>query len=127
MGANPAATGLLSAVRTLVLEPRQGLGTAWPRVAAHLARQALEDLLARFWSRKAPGTEGTTLRAQLICLPWYLDEGLAERVAYTWAALSRACHHQESELLPTASELRDWVAVVVELDGVVGGREGEER
>ena len=36
-------------------------------------------------------------------------------------ALSRACHHQESELLPTAPELRGRVAVVVELEGVAGG------
>ena len=122
MGQRETATSLLDTVGALVEQPCKELGTAWPRIVAHLARQALEDLLGRFWSRRAPGTEQTTLRAQLTCLPYYLDEGLAERVAYTWTALSRACHHHESELLPTASELRNWVAVVVELDGIVGGR-----
>jgi len=121
MGDDGAATGVLTAARTLVEAPPAGLGAAWPRVAAHLARQALEELLARFWSRKAPGTEGTTLRAQLTCLPYYLDERLAEKVAYTWMALSCACHHQESELLPTATELREWIAVVVELDVALAG------
>ena len=115
MSADPAAAELLDTARALIERPPASLGTAWPRAAAHLARQALEDLLAGFWSRKAPGTEETPLRAQLTCLPYYLDEGLAERVSYTWAALSRACHHQESELVPTASELRAWIAVVAEL------------
>ena len=127
MGSHRIAASLLDTAGALVEEPCKELGTAWPRVAAHLARQALEDLLARFWSKKAPGTEETTLRAQLTCLPYYLDEGLAERAAYAWAALSRACHHQESELLPTTSELRNWVAAVVELDVIVGGQGDEER
>ncbi len=122
MGGDHETAGLLSTARTLVEEPGKGLGTAWPRVVAHLARQALEDLLAGFWSRKAPGTEDATLRAQLTCLPYYLDERLAKKADYAWTALSRACHHQESELLPTASELRDWIAVLVELDASVGAK-----
>jgi len=117
-----AASGLLATARSLVEAPRPALGGAWPRVAAHLTRQALEDLLARFWSRQAPGTEETALRTQLTCLPYYADERLAERVAHVWSALSRACHHQESELLPTASELRDWLAAAAELEAQVGGR-----
>jgi hypothetical protein len=56
-------------------------------------------------------------RAQLLCLPFYLpdDEELAERVSYTWAGLSRACHQHPYELPPTSSELLAWIATVEQL------------
>ncbi len=48
---------------------------------------------------------GTT-RAQLICLPSYVnDNGLAGCVVYAWNALSQACHHYAYELAPIAGEL----------------------
>jgi hypothetical protein len=43
------------------------------------------------------------------------DEELAERVSYTWAGLSRACHQHLYELPPTSSELLAWIATVEQL------------
>jgi hypothetical protein len=40
---------------------------------------------------------------------------LAGRVAYTWSALSYACHHHSSELPPTAAELGAWMEVAGDL------------
>jgi hypothetical protein len=98
---------LLSAARSLLERPDARTAGLWPRAAAHLARQALELLLDEFWRTKAPGTENTSTRAQLICLSSYLGgNGLASRVAFAWNALSHACHHHAYELAPTASELR---------------------
>jgi hypothetical protein len=38
------------------------------------------------------------------------DEELAERIAYTCAALSRGCHQHPYELAPTSSVVLEWVA-----------------
>jgi hypothetical protein len=78
----------------------------WPRAAALLARQALEETLGDLWLRRAPGMQRATARAQLACLADYLgDPGLAGDIVFTWSALSSACHHHEYELAPTAVEL----------------------
>jgi hypothetical protein len=37
------------------------------------------------------------------------DKKLAHSIAYTWAALSNACHHHVYQLAPSASELRMWI------------------
>jgi hypothetical protein len=89
----------------------------WPRATALLARQALEAALDDLWRLRAPGLEQCSARAQLLCLPAYLpgNEELAERVSYTWAGLSRACHQHAYELPPTSSELLVWLATVEQL------------
>ena len=89
----------------------------WPRATALLARQALEAALDDLWRLRAPGLEQCSACAQLLCLPAYLsgNEELAERVSYTWAGLSRACHQHAYELPPTSSELLGWLATVEQL------------
>jgi hypothetical protein len=93
----------------------------WPRATALLARQALEAALDDLWRLRAAGLEQCSAHAQLLCLSFFLpgDEELAERVSYTWAGLSRACHHHPYELSPTSSELLGWIATVEELIGRV--------
>jgi hypothetical protein len=95
-------------------------GTAAPdlgersRVAAFLARQALERRLIEFWNAN-PETAGlgkSTGRSQLTCLPRYLDEALAHEVSYAWAALSNACHYHSYDLAPTATELANLIDIV---------------
>ena len=85
----------------------------WPRAAAFLCRQALEASLEQFWQARLPGMEAVSMRAQLSCLPTYMDDTeLAGRAAYTWSALSRACHHHTYEVAPTARELQTWFETV---------------
>lgn len=109
-------TDLLAAARRLVDQPASGTGGLWPRAAALLARRALEDGLDEMWARRAPGLERASARAQLACLPDYLDDReLAAEAAYAWSSLSRACHHHAYELGPTAGELRAHFAVVERL------------
>lgn len=101
---------LLEAARRLVSHPDTRPQGIWPRAAAHLCRQALEIGLQDFWKQYLPGVENMPLRVQLICLPTYMqDKKLAHAIAYTWAALSNACHHHVYELAPTASELQMWI------------------
>jgi len=105
---------LVSLARGL-LESTDVVPSLRARSAALLARQALEELLAEVWRRRAPGTEDTSFRAQLICLPEYLrDEELARRITLAFWALSQACHHHAYELTPDPSELRHWIDVVTD-------------
>lgn len=106
---------LLATAHQLLERPESAASGLWPRAAALLGRQALELLLHALWRRQAPGTESASMRAQLICLPRYLDPKLAGRVGYAWAALSGACHQHAYELAPTATELRRWLRVVEEM------------
>ena len=107
-----SAKDLLSAARQVITKPAMASGV-WPRAAAHLCRQALELGLEEFWATRQPELRGSPLRMQLVCLPLYLsDRDVAHSAGYTWAALSRACHHQFYELAPTASELDSWANAV---------------
>jgi hypothetical protein len=107
---------MIAAARGLLEREDPITAGLWPRATALLTRQALEAALDALWLRRARGVEMCSARAQLICLPAYLrDEELAERVSYTWTALSRACHHHPYELSPTASELLAWIRTVEQL------------
>lgn len=110
---------LLDATRQLIAysthESDDAVGV-WPRAAAHLSRQALELALDHFWQACAPRIRDLSMRAQLVCLPGYLnDRVLAGRTSIAWAALSGACHHHAYELAPTELELQGWVEVVEDL------------
>jgi hypothetical protein len=85
----------------------------WPRIAALLARRAMETTMRRLWERRTLDLQSCSMRVQLICLRTYLgDADLAARAGHAWSALSRACHHHPYELAPTAAELRGWFSVV---------------
>lgn len=117
---------LLVAARDLTRYADPSTGGRWPRAAALLARQALEAALDELWTVVAPGVEKTSGAAQLLCLREYLDdEELAERAAYAWSALSRACHHHVYELVPTVDELARWMddveAVAATVERVASG------
>jgi hypothetical protein len=105
-------TELLDASRAMLCQPRPGTRSVWSRAAALLARQALEARMDELWRQRRPGVEQASARCQLLCLPAFLDDELAGRVAHAWAALSHACHHHPYELSPTAEELERWVDTV---------------
>lgn len=103
----------LAAARNLMERTDAATAGLWPRASALLARQSLEGALDDFWRVRAAGVEACSRKAQLLCLPHYLqDETLAEQVSYAWMGLSRACHQHPYELPPTASELQSFLHVV---------------
>ena len=115
----PAMTpaDLLAAARALITRPDTMTAGVWPRTAALLARQALEQAISAHWETQ-PDTScmaDCPTRAQLICLPWYIDTATAGQITYTWAVLSSACHYHPYELAPTAAELISWIGDVAEL------------
>lgn len=110
------ARDVLARARSLVEQPDAATAGLWPRAAALLARQALEQALRDVWARRAPSVARLSGRAQLTCLAQYVrDPALAGEVAYTWSALSDACHQRAYDTGPTAAELGDRFAVVERL------------
>jgi hypothetical protein len=86
---------------------------SWPRAAALLARQALEQGLDDLWGALSPRIREASRHAQLLCLGEFLrDEELVSGTRYAWHGLSRACHHQVYELSPTEAELSTWLDAV---------------
>jgi len=119
---------LVAVARDLMERPDAMTAGIWPRATALLARQALEAGLDDLWRLRAPGLEQCSARAQLLCLSYYLrDAALAERLSYTWAGLSRACHQHAYELPPTSSELLGWLATVDALIQAVPPSGGDHR
>jgi hypothetical protein len=113
------ARDALTAARNLVDRPLAETEGLWARAAAILGRQALEEALRSILDREAPGARAAPFTTQLVLLrALHDDRELAGRVAYTWAALSRATHHQGYELPPPVESLRGWLDVVDELVGV---------
>jgi hypothetical protein len=105
-------TALLAAARALVDAPPTQVGGAWPRAAALLTRQALEAAVAAWLAPHISGGRAS-VTAQLVALRGlHPDEALTARVAFTWSALSEACHHHGYELPPTTSDLLTWMATV---------------
>ena len=122
-----------SGARPLLDQARALLGRAdpktaglWPRAAALLARQALEESLDTFWLARSLPLSSCPTRPQLLCLATYLpDASLAANVHHAWSALSDACHHHAYELAPTAQELGTLFDTVGDLLEVV--EEGSAR
>ena len=112
---------LLEAARDLLSTPSSATAGLWPRAAAVLARQALEDQVTIILTKWVPGVEKSSSRTKLICLQSLLeDRDLAERVNHAWWALTTACHHRSYELPPTALELEQWMGAVEELIAAPG-------
>ncbi|MCY4370972.1 MAG: hypothetical protein OXF41_16490 [bacterium] len=100
---------LLGHARALIERP-QGSGGVWPRAAALLTRQVLEEALDRLWLAIYPGVGQASRATQLACLGLMItDARLVADVRSAWASLSRACHHHHYELGPTAAELERWI------------------
>ena len=100
---------LLHLARLLIAGP-DGPAGVWPRAAALLSRQALEEGLDRLWENDRPGVAAAGRRTQMLCLGQVIeDEALAADVRAAWSSLSRACHHHHYELAPTAAELEGWI------------------
>lgn len=111
----PDPQRLLELADELLSETVPSMEGRWPRAVAILTRQALEMSLDRLWARVYPPVAGASMRAQLLCLPTYLDPELAARASVTWSALSRASHQHAYELPPTAEELAGWLEATGEL------------
>ena len=89
-----------------LLDRSQGIPGLWHRASASLIRQTLEILLEQLWTKRAPGLEAASVRAQLACLPEFITTNdLARRVTLAWNELSTACHAHSYNLRPEPAML----------------------
>jgi hypothetical protein len=113
---------LLAEARSLISRPDASMAGVWPRTAAFLARQALEDAVDASWAA-SPATAPmlqASMWSRLACLPAYVSAPEARQVTFAYAALSRACHYHPYEMAPTAAELTGWIADVETLVAELG-------
>ena len=105
----------LQLARDLLSRADPSTAGLWPRAAALLTRQALEEAVDAYWRSRQLPLDSLPTHAQLVCMRMMMPDGsLPARLHETWGALSRACHHHPYELAPTAAELARWIEVVDE-------------
>jgi hypothetical protein len=103
----------LQLARDLLSRADPATAGLWPRAAALLIRQALEEAVDEYWTTRQVPLESVSTQTQLVCLRMMTADGpLPAQLHETWGALSRACHHHPYELSPTVEELADWIDVV---------------
>ena len=103
----------LQLARDLLSRADPATAGLWPRAAALLIRQALEEAVDAYWTQRQVPLESVSTHTQLVCLRMMTaDAVLPGQLHSTWGALSRACHHHPYELAPTVEELAAWIGVV---------------
>lgn len=108
-----SAVELLGQAQRVIREPRaDGLSS---RMAAFLARQALEQLIdQRCVSLDAPASRAST-RSKLAVLRALDTEEAADSASIAWNRLSAACHVHAFELQPSVAEVEYLCGVVASL------------
>ncbi|MGD0067613.1 MAG: hypothetical protein ABSB76_29785, partial [Streptosporangiaceae bacterium] len=112
---------LLAEARSLICRPDASMAGVWPRTAAFLTRQALEEAVNARWAASSATSAmlNASMWSRLACLPAYVSGPEARQAIFAYAALSSACHYHPYELAPTAAELNGWIddveALVAEL------------
>ena len=118
MDAGPAVSdtdATLQLARDLLSRADPSTAGLWPRAAALLIRQALEEAVDAYWTTRQVPLESVSTHTQLVCLRMMTSDGtLPAQLHEAWGSLSRACHHHPYELAPTAGELATWIHVVEE-------------
>jgi len=121
---------VLQLARDLLRRAEPSTAGLWPRAAALLTRQALEEAVDAYWAARQLPLGSLPTHAQLVCMRMMTtDETLPARLHEAWGALSRACHHHPYELAPTVGELGGWIQLVEEFAdsrGVAPAVTGEE-
>lgn len=113
---------LLATAERLLDRPDARAAAIWPRAAALMARQALEQGLDAYWRSKGIELADLGTKPQLICLAGYLpDPQVAGRASHAWSRLTQACHHHPYELATGHLELRALVSDVAAALSSMGG------
>jgi hypothetical protein len=79
------------------------------RIAAVLARSAVEDIVANLCTSHGVDASASSMRVKLATLV-AVDEPQAGELSMAWWALSRACHQHAYEIAPSHSEVAVLVA-----------------
>jgi hypothetical protein len=86
------------------------------RIAAFLARQALQDEVDALCAAHDPALRHpVTMRSRLTVLRFIHGADVARTAEVAWQGLNEACHHHAYELSPTAAEIGHLIDVVASL------------
>lgn len=108
-----SAVELLGQAQRIVNEPRSdGLSS---RMAAFLARQALEQIIDQRCVDLGVPASWASARSKLVVLRALDTDEAADAAATAWSRLSSACHVHAFELQPSAAEVQHLCGVVASL------------
>ncbi|GAA1980012.1 hypothetical protein GCM10009817_20860 [Terrabacter lapilli] len=84
----------------------EGATSGKNRIACWIARAALEEAVRDRLRQRGRPPGGGSMRSLLTCFEVAFgdDPRLIDDAEYSWAGLSRACHHHAFELAPTGQE-----------------------
>ena len=85
------------------------------RMAAFLARQALEEIIDQRCADLAASAPSATTRSKLLILRALDTAEAADRAAVAWNRLSNACHVHAYEMQPSTAEVEQLCGVVAGL------------
>jgi hypothetical protein len=107
-----AAELLSQAQRILTAPEAEGLSS---RLAAFLARQALEEIIDQRCTDLGASAPSATARSKLLVLRSLDTAEAADLAALAWNRLSNACHVHAYEMQPSTAEIEHLCAMVVSL------------
>ncbi|WP_101948001.1 hypothetical protein [Mycobacterium sp. 3519A] len=93
----------------------RGTGGSSSRMAAFLARRALEEIVEQRCVSLGASAPRATTRSKLLILRALDTAGAANRAAFAWNRLSNACHLHAFEMQPSTAEVEQLCGVVAGL------------
>jgi hypothetical protein len=108
-----SATELLGHAQRLLTAPdSEGLSS---RLAAFLARQALEEIIDQRCANLGASAPSATARSRLLVLRSLDSAEAADSASVAWNRLSNACHVHAYELQPSTVEIQHLCGIVTSL------------
>lgn len=92
-----------------------GTGGSSSRMAASLARRALEEIVEQRCIELGASAPWATTRSKLLILRALDTAEVADRAVFAWNRLSNACHLHAFEMQPSTAEVERLCSVVAEL------------
>lgn len=93
----------------------RGTGGHSPRLAAFLARRALEEVVEQRCEKLGASAPSATTRSKLLILRTLDTSEAADKAALAWNRLSNACHIHAFEMQPSSAEVEKMCGVVADL------------
>jgi hypothetical protein len=93
----------------------RGTGGLSSRMAAFLARRALEEIVEQHCDDLEASAPWANMRSKLLILRSLDSPDVADRAAVAWNRLSNACHLHAFEMQPSAVEVEELCGIVARL------------
>ena len=98
----------------------RGTGGSSPRMAAFLARRALEEIIDQRCADVDAAAPWASTRSKLLILRALDTAEVSDRAAVAWNRLSNACHLHAFEMQPSTAEIEQLCGEVAQLLPSVG-------